>query len=86
MGDNQHVDVTDTRGYEISVNCAKAICDTLNEEISKVSPTYQLQDEVQVESKGYGCTQPMSGFDDGGNHAENRRVEISLLLNEDKSE
>jgi len=80
-GDN--VDVTDTPGYEISVNRAKAICDTLNEEISKVSPTYQLQAEVQVESKGYGCTQPMKGFDDGANHVENRRVEIHLLFSED---
>lgn len=82
-GDNQHVDVTDTPGYEISVNRAKAICDTLNEEISKVSPTYQLQAKVQVESNGYGCTQPMQGFDDGRNHVENRRVEIHLLFSED---
>jgi len=79
----QDVDVTDNPGYEISVNRAKAVCAILNEEISKVAPTYQLQDQVQVESKGYGCMQPLKGFDDGGNHEENRRVEIHLLFSED---
>jgi len=82
----QDVDVAGTPGYEISVNRAKTVLANLVCEIRKVSPTYQLQDEVRVEFRGYGCTQPMKGFDDGGNHAENRRVEINLLFNEDKSE
>lgn len=80
---HENVDVTDTPGYEISVYRAEAICAILNDEISKVAPTYQLQDQVQVESKGYGCTQPLKGFDDGKNHEENRRVEIHLLFSED---
>ena len=27
----------------------------------------------------YGASQPPPGFDDGGNHVQNRRAEISLL-------
>ena len=32
-----------------------------------------------VTHRGYGCTQPLPGFDDGQNHPENRRVMVRLL-------
>ena len=32
-----------------------------------------------ITQRGYGSTQPLPGFDDGGNYPENRRVEMRLL-------
>ena len=73
-------------GYDISVNRAKVVCNILNAEMSKVSPTSGLQEKVhqlaKVEYKGYGCAQPLEGFDDGENHEENRRVEFKLIREE----
>jgi len=35
--------------------------------------------DAMIIHAGYGSTQPLPGFDDGGNHEENRRVEMRLL-------
>jgi len=86
-GDSQveiPADETAVPGYEISVNRAQAVCEILNEEMNKVSPDFGLEDRIEVEFKGYGCIRPLPGFDDGGNHPQNRRVEIDLLFRIDK--
>jgi len=35
--------------------------------------------EELIQHRGCGCTLPLPGLDDGGNHEENRRVEMRLL-------
>jgi len=39
-----------------------------------------------IKSQGLGCTRKLPGFDDGGNHKENRRVEIHLIEGEGEDE
>eukprot|EP00966_Prymnesium_polylepis_P165051 3816282-Prymnesium_polylepis.1 len=39
-----------------------------------------------VKAVGWGSTRRLPGYDDGGNYSENRRVEIKLLLGDEKAE
>ena len=37
-----------------------------------------------IRAKGFGASQRLPGYDDGGNYDQNRRVEINLVVEDDE--
>jgi len=63
-------------------SCARAqvVSDFIREALQRIDPEAEMLRPTTIRFHGYGSTRPLPGFDDGGNHPENRRVEVSLLF------
>ena len=46
----------------------------------ELQPAVEARQPTVVQARGYGAARRLPGFDDGANHPENRRVEVSLLV------
>jgi flagellar motor protein MotB len=69
---------------------------TLAQNLAKLSPDEYATAEEQIwedgdahtpygsfiRAKGFGASQRLPGYDDGGNYDQNRRVEVTLVVEE----
>ena len=53
---------------------------------ARVIPKQRLEDAAHtpngsvIRAEGFGASQKLPGYDDGGNYDQNRRVEITLVV------
>ena len=59
--------------------CGKAITGALKEANPGLATIWEKPMEYAISFKGHGSKVRLKGFDDGGNYAENRRVEMRLV-------
>ena len=66
--------------------CAQVVADLISEALRRENPERELARPTAIIAKGFGSTRKLSGFDDGQNHPENRRVEVSILVGDEADE
>jgi hypothetical protein len=64
-----HTSASVDAGWQCSQDRADMVAKIIKDNLHNAS-------DAVISAKGYSSTQPLPGFDDGQNHAENRRVEI----------
>jgi hypothetical protein len=75
-----------TRAKQVSMLIAEKLVTTGGEEYAPVLASIQETGKAKlpgggtIVTVGFGSTQRLPGFDDGGNYKENRRVEVKLLF------
>jgi hypothetical protein len=87
-----HTSVETSVSQKLSFNQAKLVSTVIAEELTARDSNYRrILSEIRttgcanlplggrIDSRGYGSTRPLPGFDDGRNHKVNGRVEIRLL-------